>query len=63
MMSIIEIEGAFCWDVSFSDDPRLPRMGKSATFAKALAAVRRAIKTVNDAGPIPTVDRRPPASD
>lgn len=61
-MSIVEIDGGFGWHVSFSNDPRLPRAGQAPTFGKALSAVRRAIRTANDGGPIPTVDNRPPPS-
>lgn len=59
MVSIMEIDDGFYWDVSFVNDPRLPRMGKTATFEEAWAAVATAIETINDDGPIPTVDRRP----
>jgi ribosomal protein S11 len=58
-MDITPIDGEFWWHVGFTNDPRLPRMGRAATFEKALAAVRQAIKTINDNGPIPTEDRRP----
>lgn len=53
--------GGFGWSVSFTNDPRLPRMGWEETFEKALTEARRAIRKVNDNGPIPTVDRRPAA--
>lgn len=61
MMAITPVDGAFHWSVSFTNDPRLPRMGSAVSFDKALAAVRAAIRTASQVGTLVTVDRRPPA--
>jgi len=62
MMGIVEVDGVFSWNVSFTNDPRLPRMGWAATFDQALAAVRAEIRANRQGGTLATVDRRPPPS-
>lgn len=63
MLSITPTTEGFGWHVSFTNDPRLPRSGTSSTFLKALSdVVETILREINDATPIPTIDRRPETS-
>jgi hypothetical protein len=45
-------DGAYYWDVTFTNDNRLPRMGRGKTFNIALRQARRCIEVETRGAPV-----------